>query len=529
MRQTSSASSHQSNPDIETSNSQQQQLPQQHQQTREREQLQSTPAQYIPISAAADGKHQFICSKWEKRHEQRLNSQFAVQAVAQIAYYVNQDQSQTWFEGQTTQIREQYQEFESLRQDNSHALQNQELSLLKRIEHVEIKQNKMLQDQTQESINGKQKMDLQYSHMLNMEQEIKRELERQKMMQNSMMTDQRLSSQQFTEDINSILKQLHNLQQNSRNSNEIVESLGNQQNLTYRRLDDLENNLTKFIEVQTDTNFGLDTKLDGAVRDLENLRSSVIPLQEGMMHEMRQRMNSLEVNTSQSIESLEMSFQTITSNFQSTVSHLERLSKESPIQTLRDLDRKNMDLQTQLQQLNDKSYLQEQIIYDFRRDLAQNMNEIERFFNKKNEQVARAFTELSKELRINKMQAKSSVLRRYFSGAVRVVNQKVSNTNVTPHNPESRQGMTAEEFGFAKTFNMGYEGFSKPLPLPRSNPIYQTRQEIFYIIALFTAISFMASARKGNEEALRSQIKTTNRYAELQIVPEYRNLSQWKD
>eukprot|EP00347_Sterkiella_histriomuscorum_P022650 403337677 len=475
MRQTSSASSHQSNPDIETSNSQQQQLPQQHQQTREREQLQSTPAQYIPISAAADGKHQFICSKWEKRHEQRLNSQFAVQAVAQIAYYVNQDQSQTWFEGQTTQIREQYQEFESLRQDNSHALQNQELSLLKRIEHVEIKQNKMLQDQTQESINGKQKMDLQYSHMLNMEQEIKRELERQKMMQNSMMTDQRLSSQQFTEDINSILKQLHNLQQNSRNSNEIVESLGNQQNLTYRRLDDLENNLTKFIEVQTDTNFGLDTKLDGAVRDLENLRSSVIPLQEGMMHEMRQRMNSLEVNTSQSIESLEMSFQTITSNFQSTVSHLERLSKESPIQTLRDLDRKIMDLQTQLQQLNDKSYL------------------------------------------------------RYFSGAVRVVNQKVSNTNVTPHNPESRKGMTAEEFGFAKTFNMGYEGFSKPLPLPRSNPIYQTRQEIFYIIALFTAISFMASARKGNEETLRSQIKTTNRYAELQIVPEYRNLSQWKD
>ena len=51
--------------------------------------------------------------------------------------------------------------------------------------------------------------------------------------------------------------------------------------------------------------------------------------------------------------------------------------------------------------MSDKIYMQEQILYDFRKDLAQNMNEIERFFNKKNEQVARAFSELSRDLNIN--------------------------------------------------------------------------------------------------------------------------------
>lgn len=46
-------------------------------------------------------------------------------------------------------------------------------------------------------------------------------------------------------------------------------------------------------------------------------------------------------------------------------------------------------------------HLLEQILYDFRKDLVQNMNEIEKFFNKKNEQFARAITEISKEVRIN--------------------------------------------------------------------------------------------------------------------------------
>lgn len=36
------------------------------------------------------------------------------------------------------------------------------------------------------------------------------------------------------------------------------------------------------------------------------------------------------------------------------------------------------------------------------------------------------------------MQSKASLLRRAFSNNVKVVNKKVSNSNVTPHNPEHR-------------------------------------------------------------------------------------------
>ncbi|CDW80375.1 UNKNOWN [Stylonychia lemnae] len=122
------------------------------------------------------------------------------------------------------------------------------------------------------------------------------------------------------------------------------------------------------------------------------------------------------------------------------------------------------------------------------------------------------------------MQAKTSYLRRYFSAA-RVVKQKGPNTNVTPHNPEHRGGMV--DFGFASTFNMGYEGFSKPLPLKRSNPIYGNRNEFLWLLAGVTLIGSVISQRKNTEEALRKEVKTTNRYALLPLGAGSRQLSKW--
>lgn len=89
--------------------------------------------------------------------------------------------------------------------------------------------------------------------------------------------------------------------------------------------------------------------------------------------------------------------------------------------------------------------------------------------------------------------------------------------------------MTAEDFGFAKSFNMGYETFSRPLPLPRANPIYQTRQEIFYLIAIFAFVSCIGTARKAHEDALRSEVKATNRYAERKLAQDLRQFSHWRD
>ena len=44
--------------------------------------------------------------------------------------------------------------------------------------------------------------------------------------------------------------------------------------------------------------------------------------------------------------------------------------------------------------------MHEQLIYEFRGDLASNMNDIEKFYNKKNEQLARAITEIAKDLKV---------------------------------------------------------------------------------------------------------------------------------
>jgi len=46
---------------------------------------------------------------------------------------------------------------------------------------------------------------------------------------------------------------------------------------------------------------------------------------------------------------------------------------------LKALDRKIQEAETQIQALHEKAYLQEQVIYEFRKDLAQTMNESEKF------------------------------------------------------------------------------------------------------------------------------------------------------
>jgi len=60
------------------------------------------------------------------------------------------------------------------------------------------------------------------------------------------------------------------------------------------------------------------------------------------------------------------------------------------------------------------------------------------------------------------------------------------------------------DFGFASTFNMGYEGFSKPFTLARMNPIYGNKNEILLLLGVFGLLPFIVQARKKNEDALRS-------------------------
>ena len=81
------------------------------------------------------------------------------------------------------------------------------------------------------------------------------------------------------------------------------------------------------------------------------------------------------------------------------------------------------------------------------------------------------------------------------------------------------------DFGFFNTFNMGYEGFSRPLHPLKMNPIYGNRGEIWVILGLAVSFTLLSGGRKKNEDKLRSFSNATNRYAELGLDNESRKPS----
>lgn len=87
--------------------------------------------------------------------------------------------------------------------------------------------------------------------------------------------------------------------------------------------------------------------------------------------------------------------------------------------------------------------------------------------------------------------------------------------------------MTEEKFGFVGTFNMGYEGFSRPLPLQRMHPVYGNKGEWAFLLCLFALVPLVRNARKKNEDALRKEVITTNRYAELPLDAASKQPLKW--
>ena len=82
------------------------------------------------------------------------------------------------------------------------------------------------------------------------------------------------------------------------------------------------------------------------------------------------------------------------------------------------------------------------------------------------------------------------------------------------------------DFGFIQTFNIGTEGFSKPNELPEMNPILGGRREYVYLVAFLGIIPLLAYGRKSNEDGLREEVKSTNRYARMDLDGQSRQLSK---
>ncbi|CDW80150.1 UNKNOWN [Stylonychia lemnae] len=185
-------------------------------------------------------------------------------------------------------------EFEQVRYEARNDIQKTEWEFLKRMESIEIKQQRMLQDQTSEDLLMKQRVEQQHQYVINFENHIRREQDRQKMLQSSLLTDTQYSCKQLTEDVQNVFKQIKSLQQNIRIKDEILESLKNQQDLSFKKQDDLEANFNQFVEIQTENTFKLDQKLERAVKDLDILKSKIYTTHEQNFDSMIKKLNFIE-------------------------------------------------------------------------------------------------------------------------------------------------------------------------------------------------------------------------------------------
>ena len=84
------------------------------------------------------------------------------------------------------------------------------------------------------------------------------------------------------------------------------------------------------------------------------------------------------------------------------------------------------------------------------------------------------------------------------------------------------------KWSFWSTANMGIEGYSKAAPLRDMNTLTGGRREYLWTALIFgVAIPLFAMQRKNGEDSIRSHVKTTNRYARLDLGREEAKLSSW--
>ena len=74
---------------------------------------------------------------------------------------------------------------------------------------------------------------------------------------------------------------------------------------------------------------------------------------------------------------------------------------------------------------------------------------------------------------------------------------------------------------------MGVEGFSRMPELQEMNPILGHKKEFIWLLAILGLLPIIASGRKSNEDGLRSEIKTTNRFARLNLDEKSRQLAKF--
>ena len=102
---------------------------------------------------------------------------------------------------------------------------------------------------------------------------------------------------------------------------------------------------------------------------------------------------------------------------------------------------------------------------------------------------------------LNKKMLRQVIKRNFNAG--RVTKYSGRNINVTEHNLDKREEFQTQSPTFWNTFNMPYEGFSKPWTPPRMHPIIGNRGEFLFLALFFPAVLILRATREKNENGVR--------------------------
>ena len=120
-------------------------------------------------------------------------------------------------------------------------------------------------------------------------------------------------------------------------------------------------------------------------------------------------------------------------------------------------------------------------------------------------------------------------IRRFTTAApdslARVRKLPGKNINVASHNEERRQPYRGT-FTFGGTWGMGIEGFSHGTHLHDMSPLVGGKGEFKWLFGLLLILPLIAAGRTSNESGVASVIKTTNRYARMNLDSESSKMSQ---
>ena len=58
------------------------------------------------------------------------------------------------------------------------------------------------------------------------------------------------------------------------------------------------------------------------------------------------------------------------------------------------------------------------------------------------------------------------------------------------------------------------------------NPILGNKREYLWLVAFLGLVPLLSSGRKSNEDGLRQEVKTTNKYARMNLDAQSRQLSK---